>query len=266
MTSNKHIICRLIGLIVTFAVIIVFLAVFYMNNKIFTLNNVKESEAEKKEMTDKEVLDSDCSNMEMGDLAYVAYPYITCGNKLYYHTENISSRPSLSRLNETVYGICGETVEYEVYSETGGLSEKVYLRVPNGDIQLSTKYWPLFWAYDYVCDTDIMYNGQRLYGRYLMYSAVEWEFNIYGLNGENVHRLHYYPGRRLQRGDIEVYKCLTDEFIFKVPVNNLYMLKINTANLNALADTMTIEEPVIIEDLYLLASPDWENFYNLLSY
>ena len=72
------------------------------------------------------------------------------------------------------------------------------------------------------------------------------------------------PGEKLQPGELEVYECLTDGDSGRVPVKDLYMLKVNPEIMGKLVYSPVLKDAVIPEELYLLASPDWDAFYNCL--
>ncbi len=200
----------------------------------------------------KEIADGDPA--QYGRLRLAVPPYITSGSRLYFHAADTSSELTLSELKEEAYGFAGDPVEYELLSGSGELSDRIYLRNPQGDPADTTGDWPLYWVFDYVCDASQEYQGRTLWGRYGLFAEDD----------------SIYPGKLLMQGDVEVYECLTggDE-----PMEDLYILKVN-ADLSDILDAgaesaeasgtwwemMSALEADLPEEwaILLLASPDWD--------
>ena len=199
----------------------------------------------------RETVDDDSA--QYGRLKLAVPPYITSGNRLYFHVADTSSELTLSELKEEAYSFAGDPALYDLLSGSGELSDRIYLRNPQGDQADTTGDWPLYWVFDYVCDSYLEYQGRTLWGRY-------------GLSAGDD---SIYPGKLLMQGDVEVYECLTsgDE-----PMEDLYILKVN-ADISDILDSgaasaeasgtwwekKTVYEADMPEEwaILLLASPDW---------
>lgn len=198
-------------------------------------------------------------------IAYAVAPYITCCNQLYAHTDNAYSELFLSEIRDTAYGFGGEMIEYEILSESGELSQRIYIRNPSGEEGTQNVFRPLYWIFDYVCDTDVNYKHTAIYGRYGL--GIEGEFAYYSADGMDYNRCYFHPGELLQGGSIEVYECLTEN---DFPIEDLYIIKITNAEIEISEDLQNIyqsdqqKEYNLWENLYLLASPDWENIWSSL--
>lgn len=198
-------------------------------------------------------------------IAYAVDPYISCCNQLYAHTDNAYSELTLSVVHDTAYGFGGGTIEYEILSDTGELSQRIYIRNPSGEKGTQNVFRPLYWVFDYVCDTDLNYKHTAIYGRYGL--GFEGEFVYCSADGMDYKRCCFCPGKLLQRGSIEVYECLTED---DIPIEDLYIIKVTNAQIEFSEELRNYYqsdqhgEYNLWENLYLLASPDWERFWSSL--
>ena len=81
---------------------------------------------------------------QYGRLELFVPPYITSGGRLYFHVANTSAEMALSGLEEAAYGFGGSTVEFDLLSESGELSDRIYLRNPTGSKTDTTGNYPLW--------------------------------------------------------------------------------------------------------------------------
>ena len=154
---------------------------------------------------------------QFGSVVLATPPYIICGNRLYFHVADTSFGISLSELGEAAYGFDSTPLEFELLSESGELSEQIYLRNPEGSQTDTTGNRPLYWVFNYVCDTSLEIQGRMIYGRYGL------------LENDSI-----YAGKLLKQGNVEVYEYLMDG---DESTEDLYILKVKTV----ISDILDIE-------------------------